>query len=164
MTLTSHAVFGAAVASFFPKNPVLAFILAFMSHFVLDAIPHWHYKLRSKTRLPEDPLSVDMPWNKAFFFDLLKIGADFALGCFLAYFLIIRQNGWFLSTALGAFAGMLPDALQFAYMKIRREPLISLQKFHYRIHAGKKYDDRRVIGFLIESSAVAFAFFLALIA
>jgi hypothetical protein len=39
MILTTHAVVGAALASFVPSHPVTAFAMGFASHFVLDAIP-----------------------------------------------------------------------------------------------------------------------------
>lgn len=39
MTATTHALVGAAIVSKFP-NP-LGLILAFLSHFLLDSIPHW---------------------------------------------------------------------------------------------------------------------------
>jgi hypothetical protein len=41
MILSTHAIVGAAIASFLPSHPTIAFVLGFGSHFVLDAIPHW---------------------------------------------------------------------------------------------------------------------------
>ena len=161
MTLTSHAVAGAAVASFFPKNPVPAFIFGFMSHFVLDAIPHGHYPLRSHTHHPENPLTEDMPWGRDLFFDLIKIHADLILGLILS-FLLFQKIGspinWIL--VLGAVAGMIPDALQFAYWKIRREPLTSLQKFHIWAHAEKRFDSKPAIAASIELGTIVFFFLL----
>lgn len=160
MTLTSHAVAGAVAASFFPKNPVSAFIFGFLSHFVLDAIPHWHYPLRSHTRHPENPLAEDMPWGRRLFFDLLKISADFLIG-FSLVFLLFKPLGqpinWVI--LLGAISGMTPDALQFVYWKIRKEPLISLQKFHIWMHAEKNFNSRPLFGIAIEFATMT-AFFL----
>jgi len=39
MILSTHAIVGAAIASFLPSHPTTAFVLGFASHFVLDAIP-----------------------------------------------------------------------------------------------------------------------------
>jgi hypothetical protein len=39
MILSTHAIVGAAIASFLPSHPTTAFVLGFGSHFVLDAIP-----------------------------------------------------------------------------------------------------------------------------
>jgi len=156
MTLTSHAVAGAAAASFFPKNPVPAFIFGFLSHFILDTIPHGHYPLRSHTRHPENRLSEDMVWGRTFFFDLIKISLDFALGAVLVFFLFPPNPIVFL----GAFAGMLPDALQFVYWKIRREPLTSLQKFHIWMHAERNFNSRSAIAITIELGIIALSVFL----
>ena len=49
MTLTTHAIFGAGLASLMPEHPVAAFIAGFASHFVLDAIPHWDYAILSES-------------------------------------------------------------------------------------------------------------------
>ena len=38
---------GGALAGLFPSHPVAAFAVGFASHFVIDAIPHWDYPLRS---------------------------------------------------------------------------------------------------------------------
>ena len=47
MTLATHAVVGAAAASLIPTHPFLGFIAGFVSHFAIDAIPHWEYSLAS---------------------------------------------------------------------------------------------------------------------
>ena len=47
MILSTHAVVGGALAGLFPSHPVAAFAVGFASHFVIDAIPHWDYPLRS---------------------------------------------------------------------------------------------------------------------
>ena len=46
MTLTTHAIVGATVATLTP-NPILGFVLGFGSHYVLDALPHWSYPIHS---------------------------------------------------------------------------------------------------------------------
>ncbi len=51
MTATAHALVAGAIAAKFP-DPLTASTLAFISHFIMDAIPHWdmgtHWRLRSK--------------------------------------------------------------------------------------------------------------------
>lgn len=155
MTLTSHAVAGAATAALASQNPVLAVVFGFLSHYLLDAIPHGHYPLRSKVRRQENYLGEDMTIGKKFAVDVLKIGADFALGIALAYLLIAAgRSGGAIPIMLGALAGTLPDALQFAYWKIRREPLTSLQKLHHAIHAEKNFNGNIKATLLIEAAAV----------
>lgn len=133
MTLATHAVVGAAAAQLFPSNPALAFLAAFLSHFAMDAIPHWDYKLLSKN-------GEDMVIGKEFIIDLMRVGFDFLLGITLS-FLFFQPEGqpiqW--TILIGAVGGVLPDPLQFAYWKFRHEPLLSLQRFHIRAHAKKRF-------------------------
>ncbi len=141
MVLTTHAVTGAAVASFFPSHPILAFVLAFASHFAMDSIPHWSYAILSETMNPngKDEFKID----KRFIYDIIRVGTDALLGIFLAMVLfstnnsLTPKNNFDLIILGGAFFGILPDALQFAYSKWHHEPLISLQKFHMWIHSKK---------------------------
>jgi hypothetical protein len=46
MILSTHAIVGAAIASFLPSHPTAAFVLGFASHFVLDAIPLYCFSPR----------------------------------------------------------------------------------------------------------------------
>src|ERR1035437_7872513 len=117
MTLTSHAVVGAAIASAVPTHPVLAFSLGFFSHFLLDAIPHWDYHLSSMSENKENPLDSDMKIGKSFLFDLCKIGADFLLGFVLVFlfFGMSKNFSYDLTLFFGALGAVLPDALQFLY-------------------------------------------------
>ena len=139
MTLTAHAITGAALASLVPDQPLVGFAVGFISHFVLDAIPHWDYKLSSKKEDGNNHMNDDMVINKNFIKDILKISFDGILGLLLS--LIVFNFYFKFSTFVvlsGVIGAMMPDALQFVYMKWRHEPLISLQKFHLWIHADKK--------------------------
>jgi len=49
MILSTHAVVGGAIASFIPLHPLLVAVAGFASHFAIDAIPHWDYRLRSQS-------------------------------------------------------------------------------------------------------------------
>jgi hypothetical protein len=149
MVLSTHAVIGAAVASIFPTHPVCGFFMGFASHFLADAIPHWHYTLATTTKdkAKRHTLDADMAINEHFLFDLMKIGGDALLGIIVALvFLGASQPLLFSATLLGALGGILPDGLQFVYWKWRHEPLRSLQRFHLWIHATTDYDDRPIFG------------------
>lgn len=147
MILATHAVAGAAVANLFPGHPVLGFVAGFASHFFLDAIPHWHYKLHSHSNETGHPMDSDILLNKEFPLDLLKMSCDALLGIGIAVYFFHVTSPYFLSlTLLGAAAGMLPDALQFAYFKWRHEPLVTLQRFHVWIHATKGLDQYPIFG------------------
>lgn len=47
---------------------------------------------------------------------------------------------------VGAVFAIIPDPLQFVYMKYRHEPLISLQRFHLFMHARTRLNDRPLLG------------------
>lgn len=143
MTLTTHGILGAATASFFPGFYPLAWFASFVSHFFADAIPHWDYQTKSaKKNL--NPLANDFIITKESLGDLVKIGLDFNLGLILSLliFPFPEYDPWLILG--GAFFAILPDPLQFAYWKIRREPLTSLQRLHIAIHAKTRIRDWRI--------------------
>jgi hypothetical protein len=147
MTLATHAVTGAVIASAMPHHAVLGFILGFASHFLLDAIPHWDYPLSSYKADPGNRLNDDMPINRAFWIDLSRIGTDLLCGGLLTLvFFTFTGPHLFWIPALGAAGAVLPDALQFVYWKWRHQPLIALQRFHLWIHAKKNFNGRPLIG------------------
>ncbi len=160
MTLTTHAIFGAAAASFFPQSPALAFVAGFFSHFAIDAIPHWDYAILSGKKDPANPLNDDMVIGKYFILDLMRIGFDALLGVVAS--LLLFGGGTYQSLIIlfiGAIAGILPDPLQFVYWKFRHEPLISLQRFHVWIHAKGKIE-KAYFGIPIQVTLVVGAYWL----
>jgi hypothetical protein len=161
MTLTAHAVVGAAIASSIPNHPILGFTLAFASHFILDAIPHWDYPLSSRKTDNVNSLDDDMTIDKSFFVDLLKIGADMSCGIVLALLLFtLHGPHLFLIPMIGALGAVLPDALQFAYFKWRHQPLVSLQRFHIWIHAEQDFNDKPFIGIPFQIAIIILIVFI----
>lgn len=136
MTLAAHAATGALLAAFVPQYPAAAFSLGFASHFLLDAIPHWDYKLYSLSG-EEDPLGMKFPLTLRFAADLVKIGFDFLLGIFVGCVLFPALLGFPLTfaVAVGAISATLPDFLTFLYTKYPRGILRSIMIFHMSIHA-----------------------------
>jgi len=143
MTLTTHALVGAAAASLFPEHPYLAFAAGFASHFAIDALPHWDYGeyLRSMQYDPIQHLHTDMRLGKDFVRDLALIGADALLG-----FVLTFVAAWLLKISpeialVGAGAGLYPDLLQFVYFKIKKtrfeRSMARLQLFHAWVQEGK---------------------------
>ncbi len=161
MVLATHIVIGSAVASLFPNNPIVGFSLAFVSHFAMDAIPHWDYKLKSKVDLgenPGDPLDSDLEISPQFVRDLFCIGLDILIGVALAIFILGGAGKFSLSALVaGASGGVLPDFLQFAYMKIRRDPLTSLQQLHHFIHTKKRIRNP-LIGIILQLVVIILVF------
>ena len=140
MILTTHAIVGAAAGRIF-LNPLMAFAVGFISHFILDVIPHWGYGLKSRIRNEKEPLKEDIVLNREFIGDLARIGLDFVFGVSAAIF-IFRGEGGFIGAPAdllaGIAGGLLPDFMQFLYFEIRRGPLIFFQKLHIYIHRGKE--------------------------
>ncbi len=155
MILTTHAIVGAAVASFLPSHPAFAGLAAFGSHFAIDAIPHRDYSLHSFSLYPDLP-KVAGP--HALLRDAVWVGLDALVGILLAMGLWSSEK-----TApvilLGAIAGILPDPLQVVYSIFPYEPLRTLQRFHCWSHTNRRLDDRIVSSVLSQA-----AFALAVIA
>jgi len=146
MILVTHGIIGAAAGSFFSFNPWLAFASGFLSHFVLDAIPHWHYKLKS-FKDNKKALDRDIVFNKNSLTDLMKLGLDGSLGLIFPILIFWPIQPFSLHIIVfAAIGGMLPDALQYVYMKFRHQPLTSLQKFHMKIHAERLLDKKPFFG------------------
>lgn len=154
MVLTTHAITGAAVASVLPANPVLAFFAGVVSHYLLDMIPHWEYKLLSRTP-NKNGLEADLSINGLFVLDLARVGFDFLLGVFFVW--LIFQPTLMLNSAIwwGMIGGVLPDPLQFVYFKFRHEPMLTLQKVHHWFHSPDlKLRERPFLGIIQQSIIV----------
>ncbi len=139
MTLTTHAIIGASVATMFSFHPAAAIAAAFLSHFAIDTIPHWDYILRSGREDPRNPMNNDMVIGKDFVFDCIRVCIDAFLGVAITFLVFFPQEFyqvWIM--LLGVGFGILPDPLQFAYWKIRKEPFLSLQRFHRWAHSKDK--------------------------
>jgi len=142
MIFVTHGVVGGALGAAMRTHPLLAFTAGFASHFILDAFPHWQYKLESITHDPKSALSGDFAIGKKFFFDLIKIGTDFLASLVITLIVIhgdVSSLKEFLTEGIfwGMMGGIVPDALQFLYAKWKHEPLTSLQRFHQWIHVSK---------------------------
>lgn len=101
MFLTIHAAAGASL-SILTTNPLIAFILGFISHFILDAIPHgdehidqWTTKYSFKQRIAV--------------IALIDFGvASFILGTALPELIIAKP----LIILFGMAGGVMPDIIQ----------------------------------------------------
>jgi hypothetical protein len=136
MMLSTHAIAGGIVAGFFPGDPLLGFAAGFASHFALDALPHWDYKLKS-IRKETDPMETDMELGSDFAYDLARISLDMIVG-FAGALLFAHVSGVsVLLVLIGAAGGVAPDGLQFVYFKTRTVFLKHLQIFHIWIQKGR---------------------------
>jgi hypothetical protein len=98
MILLVHMIFGAAIGSAV-KNVPAAIILAVLSHYFLDTLPHIEYNVENvKNR----------KWRKALP-DILRIVLDFLLGVLLITILSKNQPIIYIY----AFLAILPDSFSF---------------------------------------------------
>lgn len=117
MTAPNHALTGAIIGLSI-SNPFFALPLAFLSHFLCDAIPHY------------DPAESDMRKlfrSKRFVIEFLAVGASlcFAIVLTLA---IVRPQNW-EQAAVCAFLAASPDLFWFPwYVRIRKGADIILPK------------------------------------
>ncbi len=150
MILATHAVTGAAAALVLRRYPVLALIVSFLSHFLLDSFPHWHYKILSRESDAVSPFGERMSFGYKFIKDIFRTGIDFGIGLIIS--LGVSQYffpGSFWLTFLGALAGALPDALQVVYYRFPNfKPFYYFQRFHESVHAKTNLDDKPVKGIL----------------
>ncbi len=156
-----HALLGTAVAIALRHHPVLAFFAAFGSHFILDAIPHWHYPLRSLERNRQKPIEGKIIGGKPLARDILVVLFDGALGSFISIAVTFALFPRYIGiTLIGIAGGILPDFLQFLYYLFPRSPLKYLQRFHLLIHAKKRLDKTPVSGIAYQLAFTAVCAFI----
>src|SRR3990167_2352233 len=120
MTATNHTLTGAVIALTL-KNPALAVPLAFVSHFVLDAIPHFG--------VPPDQLVLKKYYK--------IVAADLTTAALLAGILLIMFNNhfWLVFGCMALSAG--PDIVWWFYRKNlekdNKTGLDLLTRFHWWI-------------------------------
>lgn len=119
MILTCHLLTGAAIALKIQPTP-LALILAFLSHYLLDIIPHREYSIKN---------IFEKRWSKSFF-DFLKVFLDIAFGALLILFLSKNQPIIYA----GALFAILPDGFTFlALIFLKIKILRKHRNFHQNI-------------------------------
>lgn len=133
MTLSTHAVVGAGLAVIAKAHPASAFAIGFLSHYAIDALPHWHYKVK--------------PFN---------IAIDMILACLLVlYFFLpadLTIHGIVTSPVLwGAFGALLPDAIFGLYLLYPHQKVLQVQdRFHAHFIHWSRLDDWKYGGPLLE--------------
>ncbi len=141
MVLSAHAIIGGAIGSIMKNDPILAVVYGFLSHFILDMIPHWDYPIRSKFINPD---KANKSLNKLDIAnDISSIFIDIVIGLGVSY--LLYGGGGNLIWFYGACAAMLPDFLQFVY-GLWPEGLSILQRFHKYAHSDLKLNDKPLLG------------------
>jgi hypothetical protein len=149
MILTPHAIVGAALANIFPSDPALGFGLAFLSHYVLDVLPHTDYDVSNF--MDKDSKTVKSIFkNTGSALHFLFIIIDFVIAIFLCILFFVRDGKSLLLTFIGIIGGLLPDFFQFLYYKYKNQPWIFYQKIHDKLHHTIKTRNEKLLGMLFD--------------
>ena len=118
MLSTPHLLVGAAIGQIIP-NPALAIPLSFLSHFPLDAVPHWD------GGAPKPPFKLTT---------VLKTILDLTFGLALI-FVIISGKQRELSILASSLAAISPDIIQgmITILGLKWKPLNVFSTFHLNI-------------------------------
>lgn len=95
MILLVHLLLGALIGQKI-TSPILAIFLAFLSHYLLDIIPHTEYSIEN----------IKNKNLKKSFFDIIKIFFDFFIG--IIFIIVLSNNQPIIYIC--AFFAILPDA------------------------------------------------------
>lgn len=126
MTAPNHALTGALIG-LGVANPALALPLAFLSHFVCDAIPHYDPPVSDK---------AERLGSRRFFWEFLVLGAGLC-ALVVVVLALARPQHWLLA-AVCAFLAASPD-------------LFSIRRFVYVKRTGKDMPRRSWFGRLHSS-------------
>lgn len=124
MFLSVHTCAGAIIGRFSP-NPVIAFVLGIISHFIMDLIPHGDLKIYDRYkrgRYVRHALAITL---------LDGIGA-----IYIAMLILIGNNrfGSEINIAAGIAGAILPDVFTVFYEITKSRFLRCIHAFHFRIH------------------------------
>jgi hypothetical protein len=120
MFLTVHAPLGIIIGQHV-NDPFLAFVIGFISHYILDIIPHG---------------DTDVPQKyKNTIYIVLAGLIDSACLILLSVFLLLHNVGLLTpSIILGTFGAILPDLFQLFYYKYRGKNSAKIQGIHNFFH------------------------------
>jgi len=124
MILIVHIIFGAAIGSLLAQNTALALLLAFLSHYFLDTMPHRDYPIGNG-----DLFGKNRQWAKMRP-KLLRVALDFLAGILL---IVLFSNGHPIIYLCGLVAA-IPDSFTALKYLFPNKALEVHHKFHQKIH------------------------------
>ncbi|MBI5071711.1 hypothetical protein HZB93_02350 [Candidatus Falkowbacteria bacterium] len=142
MLLTVHATAGALIGQQI-NNPVLAFALAFVSHFILDMIPHgdqdWidDYKGDQKAKVKK-------------IISIVAIDVVILLALLVSRFYYTDSFAPSLSIASGILGGLLPDFLVGCH-ELSDRLFKNFYRFHFIVHDLIKVKPSAVQGIVFQA-------------
>lgn len=127
MTITPHLLASAAIASATTSNPFVAFLLGFIIHFILDAIPHIDPGTFSNIKEKEDK-----PWPLWIY---IFAASEFVV-IWTIVILLNQNKPNFGIIMIGGLGGIFVDILDNNPLRfLRRWPLIrQIHRLHKKLH------------------------------
>jgi hypothetical protein len=105
-------------------------------------------------------IAAPLRFDRALACDALAIGCDGLLGIVAA--VILFSSSANLSTILlGSIGAMLPDPLQFMYIRFPHEPLRTLQQLHRWAHTDRQITEQVTVGIISQLSIVIVSIIIA---
>ena len=160
MILASHIIVSGLLGAT-TQNYFLAAIFGFVSHYILDVIPHWDSYLSPKFYVKAEAEDGKFIKEKFFWKEAGKIVIDILIGLGLL-FIFLKNLSYINITAvfISVFFGILPDPLQLFYLMTKWRFIkwnFDFHEFvHYLIHS--KIDQKFWPGIIIQTIAVALVF------
>lgn len=163
MILSSHIIVAAVVtaplAISTPLTPVsagLIFLIALASHYALDMIPHWAYKLSSVKNHGSNEAEIRTN-KKLILKDLGKMTIDGLLGLGIVFWLLwpifgLEQIIFVLIITVGA---LLPDFLEGLYFIFKKPPFVYFHKLHSFFHTNYRIQNKAFKGASIQVLTIA---------
>ena len=139
MFLTVHSAAGLALAQYI-KNPLLAFITGFISHYIFDIIPH------GDTNAPKKYYNI-IYLTTIGIFDLAVTSSFFLL------LMLFRNKLLTLAEICAIVGSLMPDGLQVLYFIFpRQKHLLKIQKIHKFFHdlISKKLEFSLPVGIIFQ--------------
>ncbi|MEA3272684.1 MAG: hypothetical protein U9P90_03375 [Patescibacteria group bacterium] len=124
MYLSVHTCVGAIIGRFSP-NPIVAFLLGIVSHFILDMIPHGDMKTYEEFRK-----------GKKVVRELSITLLDGIFSMYVAMFILVgyARTGHEINIAAGIIGAGLPDVLTLIYRITKIKFLKCVDDLHYFAH------------------------------
>ncbi|PIR57814.1 MAG: hypothetical protein COU71_01960 [Parcubacteria group bacterium CG10_big_fil_rev_8_21_14_0_10_38_31] len=143
MILSSHIITATAVTMPLATGPItptkvaFIFIVAFCSHYLLDLIPHWDYKLVSIKTCHREEKNGCVEKSKLKI-DLIRTTLDGLLGIFISA-LIISLSSLNLIDKIIVLSiiiptSILPDIIEVINIFFKGQPVAFLHKIHLFFH------------------------------
>lgn len=130
MLTTSHALMAGVILKAIP-DPKIALPLAFISHFVLDLVPHWDLMTERGNGNAYSTLAKEKNLSKLAFWATMEM----LFGVGLTFWLFQNLNPLILLTAI--LVAQLPDWIEMPYLfwGIKFTPSILVKRFQSRTHS-----------------------------